>query len=96
MLVLRGFSVGDACLFKVSLMMLASGVDADSAGGGLLGMETNITNTVKTEKKTHKRIQPTHVGIHNGLKLKPFWTTVGVLMDPMVAIKTPLKKSNAV
>ena len=32
MLVLRGFSVGDACFCKFLLMMLASGVDAGSAG----------------------------------------------------------------
>ena len=32
MLVLRGFSVGDACVCQVLLMMLASGFDAGSAG----------------------------------------------------------------
>ena len=32
MLVLRGFSVADACFHKCSPMMLASGVDAGSAG----------------------------------------------------------------
>ena len=32
MLVLRGFSAGDACFCKFLLMMLASGVDAGSAG----------------------------------------------------------------
>ena len=38
MLVLRGFSVGDACFYQLLLMMLASGFDADSVGGFLLGM----------------------------------------------------------
>ena len=33
MLVLRGFSAGDACFCQLLLMMLASGVDAGSAGG---------------------------------------------------------------
>ena len=32
MLVLRGFSVGDACFYKFLLMMLASGFDAGSVG----------------------------------------------------------------
>ena len=32
MLVLWGFSVGDACFCQFLLMMLASGVDPDSAG----------------------------------------------------------------
>ena len=32
MLVLRGFSVGDACFYQLLLMMLASGFDASSAG----------------------------------------------------------------
>ena len=32
MLVLRGFSAGDACFCQFLLMMLASGVDAGSAG----------------------------------------------------------------
>ena len=32
MLVLRGFSVGDACFCQFLLMMLASGFDAGSAG----------------------------------------------------------------
>ena len=33
MLVLRGFSVGDACFCQFLLMMLASGFDVGSAGG---------------------------------------------------------------
>ena len=32
MLVLRGFSVGDACFYQLLLMMLASGFDASSVG----------------------------------------------------------------
>ena len=32
MLVLRGFSAGDACFCQFLLMMMASGVDAGSAG----------------------------------------------------------------
>ena len=36
MLVLRGFSVGDACFCQFLLMMLASGFDAGSAGVFLL------------------------------------------------------------
>ena len=32
MLVLRGFSVGDACFYKFLLMILAPGVDAGSVG----------------------------------------------------------------
>ena len=38
MLVLRGFSAGDACFCQFLLMMLAFGVDAGSVGGFLLGM----------------------------------------------------------
>ena len=38
MLVLRGFSAGDACFCQFLLMMLASGVDAGSHGGFMLVM----------------------------------------------------------
>ena len=37
MLILRGFSVGDACFCKFLLMMLACGFDAGSVGVFCLG-----------------------------------------------------------
>ena len=37
-LVLQGFSVGDACFCQILLTMLASAVDAGSAGGGPMVM----------------------------------------------------------